>query len=79
MLPGQAGTDRTAWQPQLAYLAVNPEDLHAGNLEGILMGMPYATHILDVYTGQRHDKRSRLSSTPRHIHMHGSSTIEGST
>lgn len=77
---GQAGTDSSAWQPQIAYLAISPDDLQAGNLEGILKGMPYATHVLDVYTGLRHDKRSRLSSAPQHILTHGGpGTAEGSS
>lgn len=78
MLPAGEGRDSSAWQPQkIEYLAVNPEDIQAGNLESIIMGLSHATHALDVYTGLRHDKRSRLSSAP-HI-MHGHGTAEGST
>lgn len=76
--PGEAGTDSSAWQEQIAYLAVSPEDLQQGNLVGILMGMSYATHVLDVYTGLRHDKRTRLASTAPAV-VHGTATAEGST
>ena len=80
MPPGEAGTDRSAWQEQTAYLAVSPRDLQEGNLEGILMGMSYATHVLDVYTGVRYDKRSRLSRPVQRVVMHGAATPpEGST
>jgi hypothetical protein len=63
--PGQVGTNRSAWHPQIAYLVVSTSDLRAGNLIAILMGMDYAEQVLDVYTGLLHNKAFRLSSSAR--------------
>jgi hypothetical protein len=67
--PGTAGTDSNAWQPQVVHLAVSPRDLQAGRLESIVMSLPYATHVLDMYSMQRFDKRLTMTCAPRRIGM----------
>lgn len=45
---------------QVLHVTVTEEDMHRLGLEQIMIGLPYATHLLDNRTGHRIDKRGLL-------------------
>ena len=52
-----------AEEGDLLHLTISMADLQHRRIEQVIMSLPYASHVLDVYTNRRVDKRTQLSSS----------------
>lgn len=57
-----------AEEGDLLHLTVSMADLQNRRIEQVIMSLPYASHVLDVYTNRRVDKRTQLVSGYMRVH-----------
>lgn len=62
--PETAGAE----EGDLLHLTVSMADLQNRRIEQVIMTLPYASHVLDVYTNRRVDKRTQLVSGYMRVH-----------
>jgi len=46
----------------LFHATINVDDLQSRSVDALILGLPHASHVLDVYANRRVDKRHILAS-----------------